>query len=293
MKNKSIDIFLIDDEFPKTSEFTSASIYDSAIHSDNLYQLAISQSWKGLQPLQKLIKDIVTSNPFKENHIQLTGYTKPTQCLTDIENGIKPDLIIYDWEYGMPNPSESQEWLLDILSKTKAFVFIYSKVRDEIPQFLNKKVFDEYASRFQLFEKGNTKMSIFSSEEFIFQYILNRLSNEYEIIIQGERIQFKQNGFLKKAEDILYLEKILGKKKLLQILKEKVKIISDETLVKILSEFNEKIYFDELNNLLITADSKMLITKYKPEKLLTYLEVVKQYGIKTLASVLEIGIAKI
>lgn len=293
MKNKSIDIFLIDDEFPKISEFTSASIYDSAIHSDNLYHLAITQTWKGLQSLQQLIKDIVTSNPFKENHIQLTGYTKPTQCLTDIENGIKPDILIYDWEYGMPNPTESQEWLLDILSKTDAFVFVYSKVRDQLPPFLNKKVFDVYADRFQLFLKGSSTHSIFSSEEFILQFILGKVSDTGKIKIQGFDIEFTSNDFLKKASDILYLERILGRMYLLEAFKKYQFDLNNETVENLLNDSNGILLFNEAKGLLISPDEKTLIEKFKPLQEISYSKVAKQYTIYKLEEALEKGIALI
>lgn len=293
MKNNQISIFVIDDDIPKSPQFASESIYDSGISSKDLYQLAKTQTWRGLQPLQQLIIDIVTSTPFKENYIQLSGYTKPTQCLTDIENGIKPDILIYDWEYGMPNPIESQQWLLDILSLTDAFIFVYSRVRDTLPTFLNKAVFDNFASRFQLLEKGNSNFSIFTTEEFIFQYILGRVSGEYEFTLQGERKIFKSNGFLREASDILFLEKIFGKKHLLSNLKKQSEIISEVTVINMLSEIDEKIHFDELNMVLITNDSNILLKKYKPTKTFTYLEVVNNFGLEVLVTVLEIGIAKI
>lgn len=293
MINNTVDIFLIDDEFPKIQEFTEASIYDSGINSENLYHLAITQSWKGLQPLQQLIKDIVTSNPFQENHIRLTGYTKPTQCLTDIENGLKPDVLIYDWEYGMPNPTESQEWLLDILSKTEAFVFVYSKVRDQLPPFLNKQVFDNYADRFQLFLKGSSNHSIFSSEEFILQFILGKVSDTGKIKIQGFDIEFTSNDFLNKASDILYLERILGRMYLLEAFKKNQFNLNSETVENLLNDSNGFLFFSEGKGLLISPDEKTLVEKFKPLTEISYSKVAKEYSIYKLEEALEKGIALI
>lgn len=291
MSNKTINIFLIDDEFPKIAEFTASSVYDAAINSENLYHLAITQTWKGLQPLQQLIKDIVTSQASKDNHIKLTGYTKPTQCLNDIESGFKPDVLIYDWEYGMPNPTESQGWLLDILSNTDAFVFIYSKVRDELPPFLNKKIFDEYAPRFQLFLKGSSTHSIFSSEEFILQFILGKVSDSGKIKIQGFDVEFTSNDFLKKASDILYLERVLGKMYLLEEFKKYQFTLNSETIENLLNDSKGYLYFSEAKGLLISPDEKTLVEKLKPLKELSYSFVAKQYSIYKLEEALEKGTA--
>lgn len=288
-----MDIFLIDDEFPKIPEFADASIYDSGINSENLYHLAVTQTWKGLQYLQQLIKDLITSKPYQANKIRITGYTKPTQCLFDIEAGLKPEVVIYDWEYGMPNPTESQQWLLDILNSTEAFVFVYSKVRDELPPFLNKKVFDTYSKRFQLFKKGSTDHSIFSSEEFIFQYILGKIVKSGKIKIQGFDIEFTANSYLKNASDILYLERIFGRIELLEQLKKNHFNINDTTIEKILSEAAGYLFFNESKGILICPDESSLIEKFQPLKEISFVDVAKHYSIFKLEETLEKGIALI
>jgi hypothetical protein len=293
MENKIKNIFLIDDEFPPTKEFISKGIYEKAISANDLYCLALNEDWGSLHDLQNLIKNIVTSKAYEQGLINLSGYSNPELAFADIEIGVQPDVLVYDWEYGMPNAIESQNWLLEILSKTDAFVFVYSKVRDQLPAFLNKDTFDEHASRFQLFLKGNQNMSLFSSEEFILQYVLSLVSSEHEILVQGERVQFRSNGFLKDAKDILYLDKIFGRQKLVELIKGNGNIISDETLSEILSGTSETIRFDEVNKLLITSDSSMMIKKYQPATTLTYLEVATKYGLIALADVLEIGITKV
>ncbi|MBK6989648.1 MAG: hypothetical protein IPH33_16270 [Bacteroidetes bacterium] len=107
-------------------------------------------------------------------------------------------------------PTESQSLLLEILNSTQSFVFVYSKVRNEIPQFLNKEIFNPFAKRLQLFLKGSTTHSVFSSEEFILQYILGKITDNVQIKIQGFDVLLNQM-LLKKASDILYLERIVGK----------------------------------------------------------------------------------
>lgn len=291
MSKNTTNIILIDDEIPITSEFTASSIYDTAITSENLYHLAITQTWKGLEPLQQLIKDIVTSKASQDNKINLTGYTKPTQCLLDIESGFNPDVLIYDWEYGMPNPTDSQAWLIDILSNTDAFVFIYSKVRDELPPFLNKKIFDKYAHRFQLFLKGSSTHSIFSSEEFILQFILSKVVDSGKIKIQGFDVEFSSNDYLKETSDILYLERVLGKKYLLEELKKHRYTLNDLTIENLLNNSDGFLYFSEAKSILISPDEITLINKLTPLIKLPYSHVAKKYSIAKLEETLEKGIA--
>jgi hypothetical protein len=119
------NIFLLDDEFPKIKEFIDSNIYKKAINSDNLYHLALNENWKSLNHLQQLIKDIITSEAFKVGLINLWGYAEPELAIQDIELGNKPDVLIYDWQYGSENNTKSQNWLLEILEKTNSFVFIY------------------------------------------------------------------------------------------------------------------------------------------------------------------------
>lgn len=191
----------------------------------------------------------------------------------------------------MPNPTESQGWLLDILSNTDAFVFIYSKVRDELPPFLNKKIFDEYAPRFQLFLKGSSTHSIFSSEEFILQFILGKVSDSGKIKIQGFDVEFTSNDFLKKASDILYLERVLGKMYLLEEFKKYQFTLNSETIENLLNDSKGYLYFSEAKGLLISPDEKTLVEKLKPLKELSYSFVAKQYSIYKLEEALEKGTA--
>ena len=242
--------------------------------------------------MQQLIKDVFASTPFLENKINLTGYTQPTLCLDDIDNGKLPDIVIYDWEYGMPNPTESQNWLLEILEKTSAFVFVYSHVRDDIPFFLNKSKFDPYSERFQLFLKGSSGNSIFSSEEYIYQYIMTMLSSTPSLILNSHKIAFKQNGYLEAPTDILYLENIIGREVLLDKIKN-IDSLSDEAIEDIFSNINEIIYLDEAKKILIYPQAMMFMNKFKPTFSLSIKEVSKRFGVKTLSDVYEFGIAKI
>src|SRR5690606_23183523 len=147
MTKDKIRVFIIDDEFPPCPEFVSRSVYENAISSDDLYKLTVElKSWGTsgvLNFLKDLIQKLIESNEYQSGLIDVLGFKNPSLALNSIDDNILPDIVIYDWEYGMPNPTESQNMLIEILeSAPETFVIVYSKVRDEIPQFLNKSIFD-------------------------------------------------------------------------------------------------------------------------------------------------------
>ena len=291
MAKNPIIVALIDDEFPPKVEFVDKGIFDSPISAEHLYDLAISENWGPLRHLQQLIKDIVCSQPAIHGEIILKGFKDPELFLPELETGFDPDVIIYDWEYGMPG-TKPRDWLLEILNiSEKAFVFVYSQVRDSIPVFLNKKNFASHSQRFQLFLKGSTNHSIFSSEEFILQYILGKASSSGRIKLQGFEVEFTSNDYLSKASDILYLERILGRKYVLEEFKKYKFHVDKSTIEKILTDFNQYLLLNTEKGILISPDETTLIKKLQPLVELSYLEVCNKYSIKKLEETLEKGMS--
>jgi hypothetical protein len=290
MPTKSV--FLLDDEFPKIKEFVADDIYSKAINADNLYHLALNENWKSLNYLQQLIKDIITSDEFKIGLINLSGYSDPELALQDIESGIMPDILIYDWQYGAEiNHNNSQRWLLEILAKTDAFVFVYSLVEPSLPEFLNKEQFAKYLDRFQLFLKGRKTPQSFSSEEFIFQYIISAASKKSKIQIDGVRIEFTSNDYLSTASDILYLQRILGNKYVLDHLNDVDFSVDTSSVEKMLNDFNGVIYFNKEKGYLLSTENGLLQGKeIEGIEEITYLDVVKKFSLLCLVEVLERGI---
>jgi hypothetical protein len=275
MANK-ITVFILDDNIYKSQEFVEKSIYDSKIDSNLLLQLTDSFEWKGQHNLQELTSNILKSKHSQSNDIITYGFNHPSICLDEIDKGLKPDVIVFDWEYGSESNKESSNWLREILTAVPtAFIFVYSQVRDAIPPFLNKQEFDKHAKRFQLFLKGDAENAIFTSEEFIFQYILSRVSNSNEIKVQGFKISFNDNGYLKNPTDILHLEKILGRNFLIEKFKNNNFSMTDDSIEQLMENYKGKILFDSNKNLLITPDSKLLIEKFKPKEELSYAELLK------------------
>ena len=88
-----------------------------------------------------------------------------------------------------------------------------------------------------------------------------------------------------------YLENIVGRKNLLEYLKN-TKQFTESDVENIFRNVSDIIYFDNKNNLLIDEQSDFLIKKFSPQIKLTYLEVLKKFGIITLREVLETGLTK-
>jgi hypothetical protein len=292
MEADKITLFILDDNIPKIPEFVEQSLYDEKISAASLSQLLDSAEWTGQHNLKQLTSFIIESDHFKSGNIEVWGFTHPSLCLDSIDEGLLPNVIIYDWEYGSETNKESSNWLKEILNSTQAFVFVYSMVRNEIPPFLNKSEFDEFSDRFQLFLKGDIKSSVFSSEEFIHQYIVSTISKSNRIKLQGLDISFEENGYLSAPSDILYLEKILGRLSLKEKLAAGIKSISDQSIEQLLEGINIEIHLDDEKNLLVAADSNLMIKKIKSSRVLMAIDVLKEFGLQSLREVLEVGVAK-
>lgn len=292
MENK-LTLFILDDNIPKTPKYVDELVYNRRINSTTLMHLTKEAKWGGEYNLQHMTSDILNSDHYINGLLEVFGFTHPSICLDEIENGLVPDIIIYDWEYGTESNIDRSNWLIEILNSTIAFVFVYSAFRDEIPPFLNKKEFDKDSYRLQLFLKGDIDSSVFSSEEFILQYILSQITKTNHIKIQGVDIMFNENGYLENPSDILFLEKIFGKSRLVENLKTIGKTLSNKSIEEMIMNTNGVLLFDTKRNLLISQSATLLIDKYKPDKELSYLEVLKNYGLLKLIEVLEIGIVKV
>lgn len=292
MPNK-LTLFIVDDQIPTIPEFVENSIYNSKLDVGSLQHLIKVAEWKGQHSLKRLTTDILKSDHSQTGALLTYGFTHPSICLDEIDKGLQPDLIIYDWEYGSESNIESAKLLIEILNLTNAFVFVYSLVRNEIPPFLNKLEFDAFADRFQLFLKGDTNSSIFSSEEFILQYIVSRISKSNVIKIQGITVTFNENGYLDNPSDILHLESIFGRAFLLDRIKTIGFTWSEQNIENMLLSISDKLMLDEKRNLLITSDSTLFISKFNPNLELSFIEAFKRFGLLKIIEALEIGIVKV
>lgn len=292
--DKVVKICIVDDEFPKVPKYTD--VYGSVIESEIIKDLVenYSDKWQGIQPLRNLLKGLLLTDAYKKGLLDLLGYSEPPKILDDIDkNGLLPDFIVYDWEYGARKASESESWLLEILKKTEATIYVYSHVRDNIPDFLNKSIFDEYSTRFKLLLKGGENSYIFSSEEFINQSVMSVIGSENTYKLRGNEIVFEKNDYLKNIEEISLLEKILNKDDLLNKVSEKGNLINNENIEIIISELKQKVLFDRDKGVLFMDDSPIFKMKFNANEELTSLNVLKNYGLTALLDLFDVGLTKI
>ena len=293
MKTKpAITVFIIDDEFPKPQEFREIGVYNSAISMENLYHLAVNSEWDHhLGYLQQLIKDIYTSESRVQGYIELVGFSTPTQALKEIESGLKPNVVIYDWEY-LNSPAYSQnssEWLLNILNVPDVFVFVYSNLKTELPKYINQSNLNSHFTCFQLLAKGGQIQSSFNAEEYIFQHIIGLATDRGEIKINGIKIEFTKNKYLKNASDILYLQRILGSEHVLEELAKIEFRVNELGVEKILNDSKGYLLFSKSKNILLTPSEYTSKQDLEPLSRLSYIEVVNMFSLSILEDTITRG----
>ncbi|HEU4712928.1 MAG TPA: hypothetical protein VFS76_15240 [Pyrinomonadaceae bacterium] len=295
MKNK-IRVSILDDSLPKREDAVEQDLFRTGIDQEELLVLAEKGSWIGELPLQQLLFSLLKHEYVRTGLLEVVGYTNPEQILSDID-AHPPNVVIYDWEYGTHSPSESENWLLELLEATAqfdAFIFVYSKVPSKapevIPAILNSKKFDEFAPRFQLFEKGNSN-SIFTAEDFIYQYILTRVSKSNIIKVHGIDVTFKENGYLENPKGIFFLEAILGRAALLEKLRL-IKEISNESVEKMMEGIGGHMLINRETGYLIAADFP-LAGQSPPKEEISYLKALRDFGLEAITEAVETGFAKI
>ena len=217
----------------------------------------------------------------------------PAKLIDEIhENSFNPDVIIYDWEYDFGS-EDSGDNLLEILNNVNAFTFVYSSFFDAIPTTLHRVDFANVSDRIQLLSKGDRQSSIFSSEEFIIQYILGLFDKNNLIELNNNFIQFNSSGYLEDASDILYLESVLGRSFLMQSLEEIGNEISEEKIEDLFELVNDTLFISMNSKYVVSSKNELMNKKYGPLKELSYKKALKIIGIKGIDTVLNTGIKAI
>jgi len=291
MKNR-IRVFVLDDRLPKLQEFVERSIFNAPISQDNLKYLVQHGQWTDEPHLKHLLSDVMSHEYATQGFITVSGYTNPEICLRHLSKRHMPHVVVYDWEYDSQT-QHSGAWLLEILRMTKSFVFVYSGVRNSVPPTLNKKEFDKFAERFQLFEKGESSDSVFTSEEFIYQYILSLVDKINTIHVGGLEVHFEASGYLRTPSDILYLESILGRAELLKQIQENDNEITEKSVERFLASFHGHLLLNRQKRFLITPDSALMISRLKPTDEISYVDALKQFGLVKLKEAIEVGFASV
>lgn len=290
--NKNISLFIIDDDIPMPLEFIAQSVDQSKITAEQL-KTAVTSQWKGDHNLRKLISDLTDSEAAKLGSLEIFGFRHPELAIQEIGEGLVPDVIIYDWEYGSESYQKSKEWLLDLLQTTNAFIFVYSDNKYKLPPFLNKEEFTEFAPRFQLFLKGNATDYVFSSEDFLYQYILSRINKNTNIKIQSVDVKFESNGYLKEPADILYLESIFGREKLLEEIGKVGNKISEKSIETMVEDIHGELLFNRERGFLVDPNNQAFVETFKPTEKISFQQVLREFGLESLREVCDIGFVRI
>jgi hypothetical protein len=230
----------------------------------------------------------------KSGQIEIYGYLNPAICLAELNRKRLPDVIVYDWEYEGNSYVKSETWLLEILGEIpNAFIFVYTTVKNDVPPHLKKRVFDKFAHRFQLLAKGDSNNSVFTSEDFLYQYIVSRVEKNNTIKLQGIDVKFEASGYLTTPADILHLETILGRAELLSQIKKSHNKISKKSVEQIVATLDGTLLLNQQKGFLVTSDSPLLAQRLKARIEISYLEALRQFGLVKLKEVVETGFTTI
>lgn len=291
---KKTRVFILDDSFPKPQKFIEQKTYERAIGNQQLSYLTSKCDWGAEWNLRRLTTDLLASEHVKSGRIEVSGYVSPAICLADLDRRRLPDVIIYDWEYEGNPYTNSETWLLELLGEVqKAFVFVYTTIKNDVPPHLSKTVFDKFAARFQLFAKGETNNSVFSSEDFIYQYIISRVEKNNTIKVQGIDVRFESSGYLETPSDIQHLETVLGRANLLNQIRLAENTISAESVEKMITDVGGALWFNPEKGFLVTRDSPLLAKRLRAKVEISYLEILKKFGLLKLKEAMEVGFARV
>jgi hypothetical protein len=291
---KKIRVFILDDSFPKPKKFINDRIYERAIGAQELSYLARNCDWGAEWNLRKLTNDLLANEYVKSGRIELGGYLNPAICLAELDRRRLPDVVVYDWEYEANAYTKSETWLLELLGEIpKAFIFVYTGVKNDVPPHLSKRVFDKFAPRFQLFAKGESNNSVFTSEDFIYQYIVSRVEKNNTIKLQGIDVKFEPSGYLATPSDILHLETILGRANLLRQIELNKNTVSAESVEKMITDAGGVLWFNPDKGFLVTRDSPLLAERLRASVEISYVEILKKFGLLKLKEAMEVGFARV
>jgi hypothetical protein len=294
-------IAIIDDKFPYDINTDAPGKF---FPEDKIKQwLKETERWTEEPDLKKLLERIFDSDLYAHKEIEVIGFLFPSALLNYLsETEKQPDLIIFDWEYQTRN-QDTKKQLIEVIKVTNAFIFIYTALADTIWRLLvkqemqgvedSKNIFEENNNRIQLLKKGDKRMSLFSSEDFIMQFIMSHFEKAYEFKMGEHSVRFEENNFLKSPSDILILESVLGKHYLLDKLRKANFEISNDTIESIFSDVKLKFYLSNDRKYLMETDFDSYKEQYGPLTELSFLGALSKFGAKTIDKTLERGIAEV
>jgi len=283
-------IAIIDDKFPYDINKDAVNKF---FPSTKIEEWLANGDWSEEGDLKKLLDRIVASDLYNHKEIELICFLFPSALLNYLsETKEYPQLIIFDWEYQTQN-QDTKKHLIEIINQTTSHIFIYTAQANSIWTFLVGEVFEKNLSRLQLLLKGDNKVSLFSSEDQILQFIISQFKEAYEFKMGEHSIRFEENKFLKSPSDILLLETMLGKNFLLDKLKKANFEISDNTIENIFSDVKLKFYLSKDKKYLLETKTVNSEKKYGALEEFSFLNALSKFGVKKIDKTLERGIAQV
>ncbi len=290
MIKRKLVICFIDNWLPRNRTFEK--VHDDKLIKSGILRRFIGKNadWTDERKLGDLLSTVLRSR--YRNKLNVQWALAPSICLEAVrKSNYKPDVVVYDWEYGIGqiNPVSL---LIDLIKSTYAFFFIYSNQAQRIPISLYKNKLDEYAERFQLLPKGAAE-DIFTSEEFIYQYIASAISKKPIIKIGRSEIRFNSSGWLESPTDILYLESIIGRERTIEKLRAAKGSVTEEKIENWLSEIKDDLFINKKNKILVTEVTPFHAEHFGKFDRIDYGSVFKKYGLKKLNELLERGVTRV
>ncbi len=280
------EIVIIDDKFPYN---INADITDEPIPQEKIESWVNTGDWGKEHDLKGLIDQIISSNLYKHKEITILGFLYPQALLGYLKKNKSPQLIIFDWEY-LTQQKETLTSLIEIIGKTTSYIFIYTALADKIWQLLNGDIFEKNIDRIQLLLKGDKKLSLFTSEDNIMQFIISHFEAAHEFKMGESSVRFEKNTFINVPSDLLLLESILGRDVLLQKLKESNFEISERTMKSMFSDLGIKFYRSKDEKYLLDSNRDSNEEIYGPLREISFLDALSKFGIKLIDKTLERGI---
>ena len=283
------DIAIVDDKFPYDINTQDAGM---PFQESEIKDWLGNADWEDEHALKDLVDRLLSTDLAEHSEIRLLAFVHPTALLDYLRSNDEPDLIVFDWEY-QTNNEKTRKQLAEILETTSStFIFVYSALAMTMWQFLSGEVFEKNRKRFRLLKKGEKSTSLFTSEDNIIQSVISKFEKAYQFEIQGNRIRFEENRYIKKPNELKFFESILGKENLLLKIEESNYEISDTSVQNIFGDTNIKFYLSKDSQYLLDSGMDSNREKYGPLTELTFLDALEDYGSDLLNEVLERGISQ-
>lgn len=194
------NICIIDDQWPaqhypgfidETKKLEESALKYLSIHHDD---------WPEKELLD-LAKELIDNH---NDDWAISAFKNPQLYINHIEEEVfSPDIIVFDWDYGMP--FDSEDVLETILESSYSIIAVYTGAdkEEEVTTVVKKDKFDIYRDRLQVIKKGdadavqkviaycNSKFDTYFSYKFGKELKYNAVKSLNEILISIAKLSYK------------------------------------------------------------------------------------------------------